>query len=212
MTSRIGTGADARRSRTDNSGSTRAKSRASASLRARSTNMIRSTASPRRAGPCHEAEAARADSSVHVGGIGRRIGADSDQRFGESSRGQPAGVGLRDRRQRQPDRRRHRPTTTGPASRRAPRRAPSAVGRPAHRLRATTRSARAPRRTPRCPSVVDGSIPTNKSDLINFGGYRRRPRRATVPLPLLAPRPGAVGHHEHGLRVQPVQRRVVPTA
>ena len=39
------------------------------------------------------------------------------------------------------------------------------TSRPASR---TTRSARAPRRTRPCPTVVNGSIPNNKSDLTRF--------------------------------------------
>ena len=56
------------------------------------------------------------------------------------------------------------------------------------------------------PTVVDGSIPPNKSDLLNFGVYLEVQRQRTLPAPVLAPRAGTERHDQHGLRVQPALR------
>ena len=58
------------------------------------------------------------------------------------------------------------------------------------------------------PTIVDGSIPPNKSDLLNIGVYLEENANGQFPQPVLAPRAGAAGHDEHGLRVQPVQHPV----
>ena len=61
------------------------------------------------------------------------------------------------------------------------------------------------------PTVVDGSIPPNKSDLLTFGVYSEEDQRRKVPAPVLDSRAGTDGHDEHGLRVQPEQVRHVET-
>ncbi len=58
------------------------------------------------------------------------------------------------------------------------------------------------------PTVVNGSIPNNKSDLTRLYVDNERVRRPGVPLPGVGARPGAERHDEHGLRVQPVDRDV----
>ena len=170
MTSRVGTGADARRSRTDNSGSTRAESRASASSEQGAQHDQKyCTASARRRR--HEAEGARADGSVHVGGIGRRVGADFDQRSAShpevscqdpTSRSTPSANLIVDTRLRRGLG--QRPAGTGPGS-------GASQGRPAHRDTNDDSFGQGTKEDTAVPSVVDGGVPPNKSDLIDFGGY-----------------------------------------
>ena len=54
------------------------------------------------------------------------------------------------------------------------------------------------------PTIVDGSIPNNKSDLKSFGSYLETNPDGEVPKPLLDQGSGPDRHDEHGLRVQQV--------
>ena len=53
------------------------------------------------------------------------------------------------------------------------------------------------------PTVVNGSIPPNKSDLKFFGAYQEGNTNDGFLHLFLDPGAGPQRHHEHGLRVQP---------
>ena len=110
------------------------------------------------------------------------------------------------RRGRQPGRRRQRRPDWANAPNLQVRRSTSRPARP------TTRSAQGTKEDTAVPSVVDGSIPNNKSDLTRFYVASENVERPRLPLPGLGAGPGADRHDQHGLRVQPVQRRSAATA
>ena len=113
--------------------------------------------------------------------------------------------------QRQPRRRHRRHATIGRASRKG--RLPAReIRKPDTSVaaRTTSRSATAPRRTPRSRwSSTAPSRRTRATSRSSASGWTGEDERRPVPAPVLDPRPGPQRHHEHGLRVQqePVRRR-----